>query len=141
MKIPIVIAQQEAPSQIPVTVRPGTAGMEWGAAGELGQDFQRLALQISAEERQIREKFEAGQNQITLVRKLGDMSFFNQEEDKGLDATPEIQPLDRQRVFLERAKIKKEELLKDVTDKFLRQKLEAELDRNITVAALAQGAK
>ena len=56
MKIPIVTATEQAPTSIPVTVRPGTAGMEYAALGELGGDVATVALQVSEEDRRWREK-------------------------------------------------------------------------------------
>ena len=125
MKIPIVKATTDIPTGIPVTVRPESAGMEWGAVQGLGQQVQGLVLQISEEERKIRDRLQAGQDEITSVRKKSDFSFWSQGTDKELDETPEIQPWDRQAVYLARANEKKKELLSDITDKFLRQKLEA----------------
>lgn len=138
MKIPIVTAQTDIPSTIPGTA---SAGMEYEALGNLGGQFQKLALQISDEEGKIRAKFKEANNLLTLNAKVSDILNFTQKVDKELDETPGIDPMDRQKVYLERANAQRDELLKDIPDDLLRKRAELELNKNILVSGLKQGEK
>lgn len=138
MKIPIITAQTNIPSSIPGTA---SAGMEYEALGNFGGELQRLAVKISSEQAEVRKKFDEANNLLTLNSKVNDVLNYTQQLDKQLDEDPNVNPLDRQAVYLDRVNKKKAELLSDIPDELLRKRAELELSKNIMVAGLQQGAK
>ena len=140
MKIPVITATEEAPRSIPVTVRPEYAGMVEEALGGASRNLQNLLIQVSNEDRKIRERFEEADNLITLNSKVSEFADFNQKVDQELD-TSDINPMDRQTVFMARANVKKQELIATIPNELLRKRAELALDKNIMMAGLAQGDK